>query len=247
MLKNNSILITGANGGIGSSISEILLKNEANLILFYNKNRNKIDELISDNKNFESQIEVFQVNLENSLQLENTLNNILNSREINSFIHCPTLPIQHKSVSKFTWNDYQSHIVLQTKSFLQIVQSLLPGMKQNKGKIIGLLTSYTVGTPPTNMSNYIVGKYSLLGLVKSLAVELGPFGITVNCVSPSMAETPLTANLPSKLKEITEQQTPLKRLVTPNDIANTVLFLCSKMSDYVNGENILVAGGQTMH
>ena len=246
MLSGKRILITGSNGGIGNSISEILLENNAELVLLYHKNREQIDILTSKIKFNKSKIHTYQVDLCNSVQLELTLKKILDSGNIDIFIHSVTLPITYKSVKDLSWDEYQKHINLQTKSFLQIIQSFIPCMTKNKGKIISILTSYTVGTPPNSISNYVSAKYSLLGLSKSLAVELGPLGITVNCVSPSMTQTPLTSNIPSKLKAIITHETPLKRLASPTDTASIVLFLCSKLSDYVNGENILVTGGHTM-
>jgi 3-oxoacyl-[acyl-carrier protein] reductase len=120
-------------------------------------------------------------------------------------------------------------------------------MKTKKyGKIVNILTAYTNGKPPTGISDYIVGKYSLLGLAKSLAVEVGKDGITVNCISPSMTETPLISHLPEKLKEFSASQVPIGRLAKPSDIASLALFLCSKQSDYISGENIMVSGGSIM-
>ena len=124
---------------------------------------------------------------------------------------------------------------------------LIPLMKTKKrGKIVNILTAYANGKPPTGISDYIVGKYSLLGLAKSLAVEVGKDGITVNCISPSMTETSLISHLPEKLKEFSASQVPIGRLAKPSDIASLALFLCSKQSDYISGENIIVSGGSIM-
>ena len=122
-------------------------------------------------------------------------------------------------------------------------------MKSQKfGKIISILTSYVVGKPPNGIADYVVGKYSLLGLTKCMAGELGSSGIRVNSVSPSMVNTPLTDPLPSKLKEMTKSQIPLEgRLAEPIEVAGTILFLCTDNSNYITGENILVTGGHTMH
>ena len=122
-------------------------------------------------------------------------------------------------------------------------------MKSQKfGKIISILTSYVVGKPPNGIADYVVGKYSLLGLTKCMAGELGSFGIRANSVSPSMVNTPLTDPLPSKLKEITKSQIPLEnRLAEPTEVAGVVLFLCGDGANYITGENILVTGGHTMH
>ena len=97
------------------------------------------------------------------------------------------------------------------------------------------------------MSHYVVGKYSLLGLAKSLSVELANNGITVNSISPSMVDTPLIEKFPTKLKEISAKQNPLGRLVKPDEIASAALFLCSKDSDFISGENFLITGAETLH
>lgn len=72
------------------------------------------------------------------------------------------------------------------------------------------------------------------------------YGININCVSPSLINDSLTSFMPSKIKEIITNQTPMKRLTKPVDVANTVLFLCSNLSDFITGENIIVSGGQTI-
>lgn len=247
MLSNKRILITGANSGIGISISEILLQNNAKLVLFYHKDRTKIDTLL-ENKINKKSVDVYQVDLLNSSEIQKTLESILESDGIDGFIHSVTLPMENKNVLEKQWSDYQSNIELQTKSFLQIIQSLIPSMKiKNHGKIISILTSYTVGRPPTNISDYLVAKYALLGLSKSLAVELGSSGISVNCISPSMTNTPLIEKIPNKLKELTAAQVPMGRLAEPIDVASVALFLCSDHSNYITGENLLVSGGNTMH
>jgi len=247
LLSNNRVLITGADSGMGISISDMFLQNNAKLVLLYHKNRTKIDKLLENNPK-KSSVEVYQTDLLNVNEIQKTMNLVIGAGNVDGFIHSVTLPITNKSTAEKQWSDYQSHIELQTRSFFQIVQSILPSMKTKKrGKIISILTSYTVGKPPSNMSDYILAKYSLLGLSKSLAVELGPFGISVNCISPSMTNTPLIEKLPSKLKELTAAQIPMGRLAEPLDVASTALFLCSKYSDYISGENLLVSGGSTMH
>jgi len=248
MLSNQRILVTGANGGIGKAICEALLQNNANLVLFYHDKKDGIDDLLEKYGHLQNHIQTHHVDLLESTNLETTLRTVLEHGKIDSFIHSVTVPTENKDILQMSWSDFQSHIDLQTKSYLQILQAIIPSMKELKhGKIVSILTSYTVGSPPNRLSDYVTAKYSLFGLSKALAVELGPYGITVNCVSPSMTDTPLIENLPSKLKEINASQTPLRRLASPLDVASVVMFLCSKGSAFINGENILVSGGQTMH
>ena len=248
MLNKKHVLITGCNGGIGIEILKLLVKNKAKISISYHKNRNQIDHFLAENKEYDKNIQVYQADLTNDNELDTMLNSILNDQSIDIFIHLPTHPYVHKDLMKTTWQDIQNHINLQAKSFFNISKHSVPNMKLKKhGVIINILTSYVVGKPPSGVSDYLVGKYSLLGLTKSMAVELGKFGIRVNSISPSMVNTPLIDKLPSKLKEMTKSQIPLEsRLAEPMEIAGVVLFLCSEYASYINGDNILVTGGSSM-
>ena len=249
MLSGKRILITGANGGIGYAISDLLLKHNAKVILFYHKNRQNIDCVINDHPDKVQEIEIHQVDLINEKELEHVLSSIVNIDPIDIFIHLPTYPTQHKDIMKMDWLDFQRHIELQSKAFFQITKFLVPCMKKQKmGKIISILTSYVVDKPPGGVSNYVVGKYSLLGLSKCMATELGKFGIRVNSISPSTVNTSLIDKLPTKFKEITSSQIPLEnRFAEPIEVAGVALFLCTEYANYITGENILVTGGHSMH
>lgn len=249
MLSDKRILITGANGGIGYAISDLLLKHNAKIILFYHENREKIDCLIKDHPDKLQKIEIHQVDLVNEKEIEKVLNSVVDIGSIDIFIHLPTYPTQHKDIMKMDWLDFQKHIELQAKAFFQITKFLVPFMKEQKmGKIISILTSYVVDKPPSGVSDYVVSKYSLLGLTKCMATELGKFGIRVNSISPSIVNTSLIDKLPTKFKEITSSQIPLEnRFAEPIEVAGVALFLCTEYSNYITGENILVTGGHSMH
>lgn len=248
MLSGKRILITGANGGIGYAISDLLLKNNAKVVLFYHKNREKIDCIINDHPDKVQKIEIHQVDLMNEKEVEYILSSIVNIGPIDIFIHLPTYPTQHKDIMKMDWLDFQRHIELQSKAFFQITKFVVPFMKKQKmGKIISILTSYVVDKPPSGVSDYVVSKYSLLGLSKCMATELGKFGIRVNSISPSIVNTSLIDKLPAKFKEITSSQIPLEnRFAEPIEVAGVALFLCTEYSNYITGENILVTGGHVM-
>ena len=243
MTKN--ILITGSNGGIGFSVSELLAKQDVNLTLLYHENDQKIKEL----KNTYDNVELKKIDLLDSLKLDQFLDTFLKDNSIDIFIHSPALSIQHNNIMKLTWADFEKQFNLQVKSFFQISQSIIPQMKSNHfGRIIAVLSSYVIGKPPNLLSDYVVAKHSLLGMMKCMATELGSYGISVNSVSPSMVNTPLTESLPKKLKEINQSQVPMEnRLAESQDISGVIEFLCSKNANYVTGENILITGGSTMH
>ena len=249
MLSGKRILITGANGGIGYAISELLLKNNAKLDLIYHKNKQNIERLIRDNPDKLQDISIHQVDLTNDEELKDVLTTITSTNPADIFIHSPTYPTPHKSIMNTEWSEFQNHIELQSKAFFQITKSLFPNMKKQKmGRIISILTSYVVNEPPSGLSDYVVAKYSLLGLSKCMAIELGKFGIRVNSISPSIVNTPLIDKLPSKFKEIISSQIPLEnKFAEPSDVAGLALFLCTDYSNYISGENILLSGGYSMH
>ena len=244
MLKDKTVLITGANGGIGNEVSKIFVKNNAKVILIYHEKKNEVSKIVNSNKN----TIIKKIDLLNENEISKSIKLLLKKSEIDIFIHLPTLTYSHSDILKNEWKDYEKNIELQVKSLFLISKYLLPGMQKRRyGKIISVLTSFVIGKPPSGISDYIVSKYALMGLIKCMAVEFGKFGINVNAISPSIIETPLTEKLPSKLKEITKMQTPLNNeLISTNDVANLILFLCKKESASITGENIIISGGHTM-
>ena len=182
-------------------------------------------------------------------ELEDVVSNITRTKSVDIFIHAPTYPTSHRAIMNTEWSEFQKNIELQSKAFFQITKFLVPHMKKQKmGRIISILTSYVVNEPPSGLSDYVVAKYSLLGLSKCMAIELGKFGIRVNSISPSIVNTPLIDKLPSKFKEIVSSQIPLEnKFAEPSDVAGLALFLCTDYSNYISGENILLSGGYSMH
>ena len=247
MIVDKHILITGANGGIGFAITKLLAKQKAKLTLLYHENNQNIEKLMNESSE-SSDIVIEKVDLTNTTELDKTITSIVKKHPIDIFIHSPAYPAEDKRIMKTTWNDFQKQFDLQTKSFFQISKSIVPHMKSKKsGKIISILSSYVVGKPPNGVVDYVVGKYSLLGLTKCMAAELGSFGIRVNSVSPSMVNTPLTEPLPKMLKEMIKSQIPIEnRLAEPSEVAEVVLFLCTEGANYITGENILITGGYSM-
>ena len=253
MLDKKRIMITGANGTLGSIISKKLYENNADLVLLYRQNDNNIKNLISNTND----IETHKIDLLHTDKLQETLEKITNTKSIDIFIHCPVLPIEHKSFLDTNWTNFQNHIDLQTKSFLQISQHIVPFMKEKKsGKIIPILSSYLIGRPPPSLSPYVVSKYSLMGLVKLMAVELGQYGITVNNVLPGATGTErlteIIKNKSAKTGSSEEEAAntmknavPAKRFAKPEELADAITFLASERAAYINGINLPVDGGRT--
>ena len=109
----------------------------------------------------------------------------------------------------------------------------------NIGSVVGLM-----GNP--GQANYCAAKAGLVGFTRALAREVGSRGITVNAVAPGFIATDMTATLSGEQRTALEKQVPLERLGTVDDIAETVLFLCTPGAGYITGEVINVNGGMYM-
>ena len=121
-------------------------------------------------------------------------------------------------------------------------------VEQKSGKMVLISSTSALGN--RGQTNYSTAKAGLQGMTKTLAIELGPFGINVNCVAPGFIVTAMTRQTAERMgvsfddfTEAVAAQTPLRRVGEPEDVAGTIAFLCSEDASYVSGQVIYVAGG----
>jgi 3-oxoacyl-[acyl-carrier protein] reductase len=128
-----------------------------------------------------------------------------------------------------------------------ITQAVVPGMKAKEyGKIINIASEFCLYGSPS-ASHYTAAKSALLGLTKSWARELAPFGIRVNAVAPSLMESELTrASVGDAFLKAQGTAAPFGRLAVPDDIAGVVAFLAGPESDFISGQTISPNGGNTI-
>ena len=118
--------------------------------------------------------------------------------------------------------------------------------KQRSGKIISI--SSVVGfTGNPGQTNYVSTKSALVGFTKSLAIEVATRGINVNCVAPGMIDSDMIDSLNDKQREGILSRIPMAKLGTPDDIADSCLFLSSDMSNYITGQTLHVNGGMALY
>jgi 3-oxoacyl-[acyl-carrier protein] reductase len=136
-------------------------------------------------------------------------------------------------------------MVLQTNlsGAFYLTQQVLPGMMRERwGRIVNISSVVgEMGNP--GQANYVASKAGLIGLTKSLAQEMGSRNITVNAVAPGFIETDMTHGLTPELKQKMLDQTPLRRMGTPQDIAGAVKFLVSEDASFITGHVLDVNGG----
>ena len=240
-------LVIGATGGIGNATCLQLAKDGFNLILHYNKNKDKARKLQEEIKALGREVYICQGDVNQLAVIDALIDfSIRKFSGIDVLVNCAAFPIPTIKATDLLWTDFLTQLEINIKVNLLLIQKVLPVMVGNGyGKII-TLSSEATDKPNANWAHYITAKSALEGLTKSLAYELAPKGIRTNMVSPSMVSTELTADIPEKMKLMTAAQTPLRRLARPEDVAGVISFLASSKSDFLVGENIRLNGGQVM-
>jgi NAD(P)-dependent dehydrogenase (short-subunit alcohol dehydrogenase family) len=151
-----------------------------------------------------------------------------------------------RSVRKMTIEEW--HAVLRVNlsgAFYMIKAALTHMMDRGSGRIVNI-TSLIGETGNIGQANYAAAKAGLVGLTKTLALEMARTGITVNCVSPGFTATDMLAGIPEKVLANVVQRIPMQRLATPAEVAHAVTFLLDDRSGYITGVVLAVNGGMDM-
>lgn len=240
-------LVIGGTGGIGRTTCLQLAKDGFDVIVHYNQNEESARQIRDEIEKTGRKSMTVKADIVDNIQVKEMMEKI--SRKFDTvtvLVNCSTIKIPNIKFSSLEWDDIQRHIDINIKGSFNLTKYIVPLMEKGKyGKVINVTTQY-IETPTTELLHYITAKSGLTGFSKALAVELAPKGIRVNMVSPGMTNTGLIADIPEKVRLLTEARTPLKRLAEPVDVANAISFLASEESDFLTGETIRVNGGQVM-
>jgi len=142
--------------------------------------------------------------------------------------------------------DWDTVIQVNLKSVFNCTQAVVRAMmKERYGRIVNI-ASVVGQIGNAGQANYSASKAGIMGFTKTVAREVAPRGITVNAVAPGFIDTEMTAVLPEKVRESFIQQIPLGRMGKPEDVAETVYWLCSDAAGYITGQIVHVNGGMYM-
>ncbi len=243
-LIQKAALIVGATGGIGRAVAKKLASNGFGLILHYFSNHTAAKALEEELSQYGIPVKAIRADLRHAAEAAALVEKSLRVFDsIPVLINAATGPLPNIKFEELKWSDFSAQLEMNIKSNLELIQLMLPSMKEKKyGKIIQILTQ-AIEQPNTEWLHYITAKSALSGFGKAMAMELAKYGIRVNMVSPGMTETELIASIPEKTRMLYAAKNPLKKLATPEDVANAIYFLVTPDSDYLTGETIRVNGG----
>ena len=238
-LKNTNIVLTGATGGIGNSILEKLVNAEAN-VLATGTNQQKLESI----KTKYQSVKVKKFDISEHKEIENFVKYVNDEMENKIDVLINNAGITNDNLSiRMKEEEWKRVIDINLTSTFLISKNIIKQMLKNKkGKIINI-TSVVGHTGNIGQANYTASKAGIVAMSKSFALEYGKKNIKINCVSPGFITTEMTNKIDQNYKEILKSRIPLDRFGDPKDVANTVLFLCSNLSEYITGETIHVNGG----
>ncbi len=150
-----------------------------------------------------------------------------------------------KWLAKMSEEDWDDVLRVNLKSQFLCSRAVAPlMMDQEYGRIINVSSRAWLGGP--GQANYAASKGGVISLTKTLALEMARFSITANCVAPALVDTPLFRGLKEEVQERLVKTIPAKRIGTPQDIGNAVLFFASDEASYVTGQVLYVCGGRSL-
>jgi 3-oxoacyl-[acyl-carrier protein] reductase len=157
--------------------------------------------------------------------------------------------IRDNLLFKMTDDDWETVMAVHLRGAFLMARTVQKHMVDQKwGRIVNISSTSALGN--RGQSNYSAAKAGLQGLAKTLAIELGPFGVTANAVAPGFIVTDMTASTAARLgvdfedfQKFNAEQIPVRRPGRPEDVAHTISFLASEGAAFVSGQVIYVAGG----
>jgi 3-oxoacyl-[acyl-carrier protein] reductase len=237
-LQNKTALITGASGGIGAACAKLLNQLGAYVIIS-GTNEDKLKEL---SKSLNSNHTIKTCDLKDTGACEELVNSI----DKLDILVCNAGITKDNLIIKMTEADFDEVINVNLKAaFILNKAAARKMMRERYGRIINI-SSVVAFSGNAGQCNYTASKAGLVGMSKSLALEVASRGITVNIVAPGFIETNMTAKLGEEIKEAILNKIPLKKMGTPEDIAASVAFLASDEASYITGQTIHVNGGMYM-
>ena len=221
----NVYLITGASSDIGMSFICSAASKHPDA-LFYAHYRTMSEKFFSLKEKFGERIELIQADFSVSDGVQTVIQSV--TQTPTHILHLPAGKVAYKRLKQVESSAVETQMLVQVYSLLELNKVFLPLMaKQRYGRCVALVSSYVEDPPPKFMTEYIIVKYALLGLIRSLSIEYAPKYVFINAVSPHMVQTKFLQDMDERIVENLADADPLGRHLTPEEVVEAIEFLFS--------------------
>jgi 3-oxoacyl-[acyl-carrier protein] reductase len=252
-LEGRVAFVTGASRNIGRAVALAFASEGADLVLNTRANRDELDAVAAECRTRGARVQPVLGDIADAVAVERMVAEGLAALGTVDVLVCNAAIRPHRALAATSPEDWHRVLAVNLHSAFYLMRAIVPGMvDRGRGSIITLGGQSAI-TGRANTAAVTAAKHGLLGLVRALAVELGPAGVRVNMVVPGTIDTErryadwypeFRQAPPGSPEQLT--RIPLGRLGRPEDIAEACVFLASDASAYVTGDTIRVMGGSVI-
>lgn len=243
-LSGKVVLITGASRGIGAAAAKQMARNGATVVINYKQNRESAAAVLKELEEAGALAMVCQADVTRRNDVEQ-MGRAVKERfgTVDVLVNNAYFPFEVGPIHQLSWEGVAEALQCELAALHNCVQVFLPGMIERKrGKFI-IISSRVAQQPLPRLGAYAAAKAALEAMANTMAIELGPLGVTVNIVNPAFTLTDASMIMPEEFRERVRKTRPLQKHLYPEDIAGTIAFLASDQTDMLTGSQILVTGG----
>lgn len=239
--ENKVAVITGAGRGIGFATAKKMVSEGAKVVLV-DVNAADLSNAAGLLEQTEQKVLTVCCDITDSEQVEKMVDLVIKQYgQIDILVNNAGIT-KDALIDKITNEQWSQVINTNLTGAFCVTRAIVPYMKEHKyGRIVSLASVSAYGN--IGQVNYAASKAGIIGLTKTLALELGKYNITVNTVLPGLTATEMMKTIPQHVLNEWEKKIPLRRLGAPEDQANAICFLVSDEASYISGVELVVSGG----
>jgi 3-oxoacyl-[acyl-carrier protein] reductase len=245
-LADRVALVTGGRRGIGAAVARALAGAGCHVALVDRELDDDADGVLRDVEAAGRRGLALEADVRDLARAEAVVAEAVEALGRLDCLICAAGIIRDRVSWKMEETEWDDVLEVNLKGCFAYARAAVPVLRAEGGGRIVNVASINAFRGKFGQANYAASKAGVIGLTKTLARELGAFGVTVNAVAPGLVRTAMTRALPESAVRAAESELALGRLTQPEDVADAVLFLCSRLASQVTGEVIRVDGGQSM-
>jgi 3-oxoacyl-[acyl-carrier protein] reductase len=247
LMQDRVALVTGASRGIGAATARLFAGQGARVAVNYHANQGAADEVVAAIVAAGGRAVAVQADVRDPVQVDAMVERAtaelgpVDTLVLNASIQFPVV-----GFVDFEWSAFEAKLVGELGAAFHCAKAVVPGMIERGGGCIIAVSSGLSRHPGPGFCAHSTAKSGLDAFARSLALELGRYGIRVNVVAPGLTLTDATAFLPEEQKRAMADMTPLGRNALPDDVAGVVLAMAADVTGFVTGAYVPVSGGSLM-